>query len=414
MKSARLTAFEILDGVFRNSSYSNLALDSALKEADSKDRAFISQLVYGVIERKITLDYLLSLHLKSRTKPKVKTVLYIGAYQLYFSKQIPSHAVINETVKLCDDIGMSFYKGLVNAVLRKLDSERVDIGSLSDSVRYSCPQELIDMWTKQYSKETAQTILENLNTVAPVFAIPNPLYVTPEELTYELSQENVKSEVKGDIVRILSPLNITESSAFSKGLFHIEDLSSYICASELEANENDTVIDICSAPGGKAFTIAEKMNNKGSLYAFDLQEHRVYLINKGAERLGLTNIHTAVNDACVYNESMPKADKILCDVPCSGFGVIRRKPEIRYKELDSINELPEIQYNILKTSSEYLKYNGRIIYSTCTLNKKENEKVVERFLNENNSFSLIKMKTILPSKDGGDGFFYAVLEKKND
>ena len=150
------------------------------------------------------------------------------------------------------------------------------------------------------------------------------------------------------------------------------------------------------------------------VYAFDLHEHRVELIKKSAQRLELDNISTSINDALVYNSEMPIADKILCDVPCSGFGIIRRKPEIRYKNLDDIKELPQIQYDILSTSSRYLKNNGRIIYSTCTLNKKENEKVVEKFLNNNINFKLIDKVTVFPSENGGDGFFYAIMEKIND
>ena len=151
-----------------------------------------------------------------------------------------------------------------------------------------------------------------------------------------------------------------------------------------------------------------------NVYAFDLYEHRVALIKKSAERLELYNIKSSINDALVYNENIPLADKILCDVPCSGFGIIRRKPEIRYKNLDDIKELPQIQYNILNTSSKYLKNNGRIIYSTCTLNKKENEKVVEKFLNNNINFKLINEITVFPSENSGDGFFYAIMEKIND
>ena len=168
---------------------------------------------------------------------------------------------------------------------------------------------------------------------------------------------------------------------------------------------------MCSAPGGKAFTIAQ---SGATVYAYDIYEHRVELIKKSAQRLGLNNIITGINDALIYNANIPFADRIICDVPCSGFGIIRRKPEIRYKNLDEIKELPQIQYNILFTSSRYLKSGGVIIYSTCTLNKKENEQVVDRFLKDNTDFSLVESKTVFPTKNGGDGFFYSILKKKND
>ena len=194
-------------------------------------------------------------------------------------------------------------------------------------------------------------------------------------------------------------------------MFHIEDLSCYNAVKALELKEEDVVFDICSAPGGKAFTAASFMNNKGKIYAFDIYEHRVKLIQDGANRLGLTSITSVVNNGAEFNSSLPLADKIICDVPCSGFGIIRRKPEIRYKDLDSIKELPALQFDILNTSSKYLKKGGKLLYSTCTLNKRENEKVVEKFLTENSDFSVLKSVTTFPSENGGDGFFYSILER---
>ncbi len=415
MKNARLTAFEILHGVFFDSAYSNLALDSALKDTDSKDKAFVSRLVYGTVERRLTLDYIIAQYLKERTKPKVKTILYLSVYQLYFMDLVPPSAVINEAVKLAGEVGCSYYKGLINAVLHNIDGNRLDLDSIEDlSVKYSCPKSLIDMWTKHYAKENALKILEAINERPPVFAVPNTLFVDTNELAYELLDEGVDCEANGELVIIHSAFDLNKSRAFKNGLFHIEDKSSFECAKALEASEGETVLDLCSAPGGKAFTIAERMNNKGMLYAYDLYEQRAKLIEQGAKRLELKNITVGVNDASAYNPDLPLADKILCDVPCSGFGIIRRKPEIRYKELDSIKELPELQHKILEASSKYLKDGGRLVYSTCTLNKKENERVVSRFIENNESFSLVYDKTVFPSVDGGDGFYYAVIEKKND
>jgi 16S rRNA (cytosine967-C5)-methyltransferase len=171
---------------------------------------------------------------------------------------------------------------------------------------------------------------------------------------------------------------------------------------------------MCSAPGGKSFSIAEMMNNTGVIYSFDIHQHRVKQIEDGAKRLGLTNITANINDALVYNEKIPMADRILCDVPCSGFGIIRRKPEIRYKELDSVAGLSKIQLDILETSSRYLKNGGTLVYSTCTLNRKENEKVVSAFLDKYDNFTLVNEKTSFPDKNGGDGFYRAVLLKNEN
>lgn len=415
MKDARLIAFEILHGIFKDGAYSNIATDKALSNVDAKDKAFVSSLVYGVTERRLTLDYFINQYLNTTPKLKIKLLLYLGTYQLYFMDKIPSSAAINTTVNLAGEVGLEYYKKLINAVLRKVDTGRIDIDSIDDlSVRFSCPPHLINMWRKMYGEENTLSILKTINGRPPVFAVPNTLYVDSEELQYELLNCNIDCEVFGNAVKINSAFDLNKCKPFADGLFHIEDISSAECAKALDAKEGETVIDVCSAPGGKTFTISECMNNTGKVYAFDLYPHRVKLISDGAERLGLTNITANVNNAEEFNPEIPAADKILCDVPCSGFGIIRRKPEIRYKELDSIKELPEIQYKILETSSRYLKNGGRLIYSTCTLNKRENEKVVTRFLNSYSDFKLLYDKTIFPSVDGGDGFYYAVMEKEND
>ncbi|MBQ9518212.1 MAG: 16S rRNA (cytosine(967)-C(5))-methyltransferase RsmB [Eubacterium sp.] len=415
MKNARLIAFEVLDSVFKDGAYSNIAVDKALDGVDSKNKAFVSSLVYGVCERKITLDYLLEQHLTTKPKRKVMLLLYIGAYQLYFMDKVPDSAAINTAVELAGEVGLGYYKKLINAVLRKVDGNRVDINKIEDlSVRFSCPEHLINMWNKMYGAENTLSILSAINGKPPVFAVPNTLYVTADELLYELQNCGINGEVIGGVVRITSAFDLSNCKPFVDGLFHIEDLSSFTCATALDVQQGDTVIDFCSAPGGKTFTLAEFMNNTGTVYAYDLYPHRVKLIDDGAKRLGLTKVVAAVNDACEHSENVPLADRILCDVPCSGFGIIRRKPEIRYKDLDSIKELPEIQYRILTTSAEYLKQGGRIVYSTCTLNKRENEKVVQRFIDEQSGYKLLYDKTIFPTADGGDGFYYAVIEKTDD
>lgn len=411
MKSSRLIAFETLHKIFYDSTYSNLAVDNALKDVD-KDKAFISALVYGVVERKITLDYYINKYLTAKPKPKIMTVLRLGAYQLLFMDKVPSSAAINESVKLTRDIKQDYYSKLVNAVLHKIDSNREELDN--PSIKYSVPECLINMWNKQYGADTVSEFLPALNERPPIYAIPNRQFVDAGELCYELLEEGVDCEVLEEVVLIHSSIDFNSSRAYKNGLFYIEDLSSYHCARALQAKPGETVIDFCSAPGGKAFTIAQDMENNGGLYAFDLYEHRAELVKKSAERLELNVIISGVNDASVYSDTIPEADRILCDVPCSGFGIVRRKPEIRYKNLDSIKDLPEIQLNILKTSAMYLKDGGRIIYSTCTLNKKENEKVVSAFLNEHSGFSLEYDKTVFPSANGGDGFYFAVLTKNYD
>ena len=411
MKSARLIAFETLYKIFYDDSYSNIALDKALKNVND-DKAFISALVYGVVERRLTLDYFINKFTQSRPKPKIMTILRLGTYQLLFMDKVPSGAAINESVKLCKEIKQDFYSKLVNAVLHKIDNDRDIPDNLS--VKYSVPEHLINMWIKQYTRDTVEEFLPAINDRPPVFAIPNALFLDAEELSYELTDEGIENEIINDVCMINSGFDLSKSKAFNNGLFYIEDLSSYNCAKALNAKSGDIVLDVCSAPGGKAFTIAGDMKNKGELYSYDLYEHRVKLIEESKERLGFTCIKTGVNDALKYNTEIPMADKIICDVVCSGFGIIRRKPEIRYKNLDDIKELPKIQLDILSTSSRYLKQGGQMIYSTCTLNKKENEMVVREFLNNNSDFSLINEKTTFPTQHGGDGFYWALLKKNEN
>lgn len=410
MKSARLTAFEILYKIETDGAYSNLALDEALNGV-SDDKAFISALVYGTVERKLTLDYFIKKYTHGRIKPKVRIILRLGAYQLLFMDKVPASAAINESVNLAKEIKQDYYAPLVNAVLHKIDADR----QIPDnpSLKFSVPDSLLNMWYKQYGADEVNSFLPYVNGRPPLFAVPNTMRVTARELADELAKENVKSSVCGDVLMINSPIDIARSEAFGSGLFYIEDLSSYECARALGAKEGETVLDVCSAPGGKAFAVALGMKNTGAVHAFDLHSHRCNLIERGAARLGLDNIKVGVNDASVYNPDMPLADKILCDVPCSGFGIVRRKPEIRYKDLDSIGDLPPLQLRILEASSNYLKTGGTIIYSTCTLNKKENEKVVNAFLENHSNFTLLQQKTAFPSANGGDGFYYAKMIKNS-
>ncbi len=411
MKNPRLIAFETLYKIFSENSYSNIALDNALN-TDAYDKRFISALVYGVVERKLTLDYFIEKYTDTKLKPKILIILRMGVYQLLFMDKVPSSAAINESVKLTKEIKQGYYSSFVNAILHKVDADR-DIPDIA-SVKYSVPNELINMWNKQYGEDKTHSFLSCINDRPPVFAVVNTLLTTSKELMTELEADGIRSAQFGDtgeMLKITSPFDLSKSDAFNRGLFYIEDASSYECAKALEAKPGEVILDMCSAPGGKAFASAIGMKNQGLIHSFDIHKSRLDMINESAERLSIDIIKTSVNDASKYNEEIPVADRVLCDVPCSGFGIIRRKPEIRYKNLDSIKSLPSLQLDILSTSSGYVKDNGTLLYSTCTLNKKENEKVVSAFLESNKNFSLVRDKTSFPSADGGDGFYYAVMVK---
>ena len=431
MKSARQTAFEILNKIQRDNSYSNLALDHALDKADTdnKDKKFVSALVYGVTERRITLDYNFSLYLSQpikKLKPEVLTALRLGAYQILFMDKIPVSAAVNESVKLSKKNGAAFASGLVNAVLRKIISNGLKTDG-SMSVNYSAPEWLCDMCCRSYGRENAEKLLEaSFGAVDTVLRV-NTEKIDADNLINLLAEEGFDCEIGGNVENsavVKSGGAVHKTEAYKKGLFHVQDAASQLCCKALGVQENETVIDICAAPGGKSFTLAENMKNTGRIISCDIYEHRLKLISYGAERLGLTNIETVRNDGNVFNPDFPLADKILCDVPCSGLGVIRKKPEIRFKKCEEVDKLQDLQYSIMCISSRYLKIGGVMVYSTCSLNPNENEKIVEKFLTEHDNFEGVRVLsdisrygvdtdylTLMPHIHGCDGFFISAVRR---
>ena len=383
------------------------------------------QLVYGVIERKITLDYILSQFLTQPLKklnPQVLTVLRMGVYQIKFLDKVPDSAAVNESVKLVKKIKCAFASGLVNSVLRKISTNEIKYPETDNiifdlSIKYSCPKELVKHYVDDYGIEDTEEFLKDSIGNAPIVLRVNTLKTTADALIKLLSSENTTATKCDDIENALVLTDggaVFKTKAYRDGLFHVQDKASQICVFKLDPKPNEVVFDMCASPGGKSFTIAEKMKNIGELYSFDLYDHRVKLISDGAQRLGINIINANVGDASQFNDALPKADKILCDVPCSGLGVIRRKPEIRYKDLDFVDNLCELQYNILSCSAKYLKQNGVLVYSTCSLNKKENEDICDKFLAENNDFQKVEdYITLWPHKNATDGFFIAKFKKVN-
>lgn len=409
MKTARQTAFEALKKIVSDSGFSNLVINNALRNTDlnQRDKAFVSALVYGVVERAFTLDYIIE---KNSTKPIFKldipilTILRMGVYQIYFMRTVTDSAAVDESVKLAKYAGLYRASGFVNAVLRScirnFDFDKA-MSSIKDrneylSIKYSCPLWLVDMWTNDMGEEKTEAFLQRSVGKPPVFARVNTLKTDTEELVAVLNSENIKAEpdsLFGCIV-LDSFADYENCNAFKNGMFHIQDKSSQLCVKYAGIKPGDTVIDVCSAPGGKAFTAAQYLNGRGRLLAFDLHENRVRLIQSGADRLGINLISCGCRDASKFDSTIPKADVVLCDVVCSGFGIIRRKPEIKYKKQEDILRLPDIQYNILLNSSRYVKKGGTLIYSTCTVNNKENREVVRRFLDTSDNF-----ETVLPTAE---------------
>ena len=401
--------------------YSNLILDSVLKDAELTDiqKGFVTTAFYGVLERKITIDFVLNQYLKRPIKkapPMTSTVLRSGAYQILFMDKIPNSAAVDESVKIIKKSKENGNSGLVNAVLRKLASED-NVSVLNDaepSVKYSVENWIFERLKNKYGLKAAEDFLKASLLPPPVFIRINNLKQNAKELTLnELEQlgASCKETDLENTFEITSVKGIENLKSYKEGCFFVQDFSSQLCAKAVDAKKGERVLDCCAAPGGKTFSVSLNMEDEGEVVALDLHPHRAKLIKKGAERLGLKSVNAFDADATNYLEELGNFDKVLCDVPCSGIGVIRRKPEIKYKKEDECGELLRVQKGILSTASKYVKKGGRLVYSTCTLLKEENEDIVNEFLNNFKEFNLISSKTFLPPCDKGDGFFIAVMER---
>lgn len=433
MATARSIVLDLLVKTAEKGAYSNIVLDSALEKnaLSPRDKGFATVLFYGVLERRMTLDYIIRAYSKTEfDKLQVVAVqlLRMGLYQLLYMDSVPDNAAVNETVKLASQK----QKGFINAILRSFqrDGMKIDYGELSGdaklSVEYSCPKWLVKMWRNRFGEEKTVNILKSAFGRPPLFVKVNTLRCDADTLIEEFRKDGIsarKNKLLSDCVEVDRIGGIEACRAYRAGLFHVQDISSQICCKIVKPVMGETVLDMCAAPGGKSFSIAEAMGNKGKLYSFDLYDGKISMLRDGAKRLGISIITADVNDASVYNENMPMADRVLCDVVCSGLGVIRRKPEIKYKPKTALEEIPPIQKQILKTASRYVKVGGTLVYSTCTLNFDENEGVVEEFLKENKNFAPIAVpidiekegadycRNFFPDVTGGDGFFVATLRR---
>lgn len=422
MPSARKVAIDALLKVNNDLAYSNITLNSVLNTTDLSpaDKSLASALFYGVLDRKITLDYVIGTLIKTplnKVDNFTKEVLRVGLYQIMYMDKIPDSAAVNESVKIIKNSKRRHNAGFVNAVLRasirtdKLLPEDDSVDSLS--IRFSTPKWIVESFINDYSLETAKALLKETLKAAPIFIRVNTLKTTKEELLVLLKNQGVEAESveDTDAICIKSGLSVEKSEFYKNGLFYVQDLSSQKCAETLSGKAGERILDICAAPGGKSFTTALLMENKGEIVSCDLYEKRTNLIAKGAKRLGIDIINPHTADATAFDEKIGRFDAVLCDVPCSGLGIIRRKPDIKYKPVIDFVELEEIQAKILENAVKYLKPGGRIVYSTCTLRKKENEKQIEAFLTKNPDFKLQYMHTFMPQNDNTDGFFVAKLGK---
>ena len=425
--SARKFALELLLKAQKNNCFSNILLDSALEGSylSSPDKALVCTLFYGVIERRITLDYQIA-RLSSRPLDSIDATtlcaLRLGLYQLIFLDKIPAHAAIYESVELCPKRSAGFANAILRAFTR---SEGVVYPSEDDyaeylSVRFSVGGPLCEKLLSIYGKEKTASVLAAFDEIPSTTLRINTLKTNTQKWMGKAKDAELCALAK-NAVKIRG--SVRSAYGFDKGYFFVQDEASQLCVRALDAREEQVVMDICACPGSKSFGAAIGMNNKGEIYAFDLHAKKLSLITSGAERLGIDIIKVAECDGRKFlPEFAERADRVLCDVPCSGFGVIAKKPELRYKDPSESAQLPSIQYDILSNASKYVKKGGVLVYSTCTVFPEENEENINRFLAEHPEFTLKSFKagnlscekgyiTLLPDEHHTDGFFIAKLKR---
>ena len=425
----RALALELLLKAQKTDQFSNIALDKALENSllSPADKRLSSVLFYGVIERRITLDYRIS-QLSSRPieqiDPHTLNALRLGLYQLMFTDKIPPHAAINETVSLCTRKTSGFVNGILRAHTRAPemlfpDRENDTVRYLS--VKHSVGEPLCKRFLDIFGKDRTEAILTSIGCPPPTTLRVNTLKCS-RDLLLERIEGSTPTELSPHGLRVRGA--VRELYGFDQGLFFVQDEASQICVEALDAKEDMTLLDICACPGSKSFGAAINMKNTGSVHCFDLHAKKLSLITSGAERLGLDNISVKEQDGRQpLDEFIGKADRVLCDVPCSGFGVLSKKPELRYKDPSVSDGLPAIQAAILNNACRYVKSGGVLVYSTCTVFPEENEKNVESFLRSNPDFSLTPFKvgtldvpegyvTLLPDEHPTDGFFISKLTRR--
>ncbi len=431
--NARRQALSLLCEWEEKRTYINLVLTRDGKENDP-DRAFLTALLYGTVERCVTLDYHLGVIARrsmSELLPHTRNLLRLGAYQILYLSGVPDFAAVNETVKLAENRGEA---SLINGVLRSLVRQK-DALALPDraknparylSLRDSFPLPLVRHFIGEYTEQRADDLLFAFAKQAPLTLRINTLRTTRAAYLDELNVRGIAAHPAEN-----SPVGVTLDASvdpvrlygFAEGLFFVQDEASQIASLALDAKEGERVLDLCACPGGKSFGAAISMQNRGQIDAFDLHESKLPLIADGAKRLGLSILHTAAADAEVPNPDREQHyDRVICDVPCSGLGVLRKKPDLRYRDLSVLTTLPPLQAKILANAAAAVKRGGVLVYSTCTLAHAENKGQIERFLETHSDFrltpfrvgslaSLDGMLELAPDTHGTDGFFIARLTR---
>ncbi len=402
--NARKLAYECLKQVILKKQYANLVLRERLQQVDEKERNLVTQITYGTLRNNRLCRFQWQGLAKGQVQDTVKILLDMSVYQLFLMDRLPAYAIVNETVKITPHSAKKF----VNAILRKvieqgfLDSENV-------AIKTSHPEWMVKLWSAHYGEEVAREIAFSNSEEAKVIGRINSLKISKEEL------EGLEGIHFIDNFAFKSDFNLIHHELFEEGKVVIQDFSSQQVVQFLDVKPNMRVLDCCAAPGTKTSQLAMMMGNQGEILAGDIHPHRVELINQLMEKMGVTIVESRVWDATELNEQLGLEgfDRILVDVPCSGLGVLKRKPEIKWTcTPEGIDEICAIQAKILSSAGKFLRKEGIMVYSTCTLNKKENEKQIQRFLEENPRFECVEEKTLFPYQCEGDGFYLAKIVKK--
>jgi len=426
LQTAREIALTTLYKIEVGEGYSNLTLDKELNKSDlsKQDKALASEIVYGVLTWKITLDEIIKKYSSIRLKkisPWIINILRMGIYQIAFLDRIPESAAVNESVKLAKKYGHEVSSKFTNAILRKIEKNEYD--KLIDyiktkpytdeeiiSIMTSHPVWMVSRLLKDYDKKFVIEILESNNKTPETAIRVNTIKASRDELKKLLDLKGVDNRL-GNLPDSIFVKKLTD---FNEKLYVVQDEAAQLAVLKLDPKEDEYILDACSSPGGKTTYISALMNNTGRVDAWDIHEHRVELVKKLAEKLGITNIYASVADSAEYHTFLrEKYDRILLDVPCSGLGVIRKKPDIKWTRNESdIDELIETQRSILDSVSEYLKPGGTLVYSTCTVLKDENERQIANFLHKHIEYKLEEEIKLFPNVNNTDGFYIAKLIKK--
>lgn len=422
--NTRELALDMLLAIDRDGQYSHLVLRDVLDKyqyLSKKERAFLTRLTEGTVERMLTLDYVIDQFSKTKVKkmkPLIRELMRLSVYQIMYMDGVPDAAVCNEAVKLARKRGFSGLSGFVNGVLRSVARGWKDVTFQNESVRYSVPEWIIDGWNADYGRDVTEKMLEVFMQPAKITVRTNTQKCTPEELKDRLSQEGVTVEAIEGIsyAFALSGFDyLAGLGSFQDGWFYVQDISSMTVAHAADPKKGDYIIDVCAAPGGKSSHLAELLDGSGMVEARDLTEYKVGLIEENILRHDLHNMKAVQQDATLFDEaSVEKADILICDLPCSGLGVIGRKSDIRYKmTAEKAHDLAVLQQEMLDTVWKYVKRGGKLIYSTCTIHKEENEDNVAAFLQKHPQFTLVEQRQIFPM-EGSDGFFVAKMIRSTD